>query len=562
MPSHIVRVAAQNLASSILDTNDLSTSRGGSLALLRAVEALDARLSALHPSYRRISGGASELLGLLDVVDGQEPAVEEQVRQALAGPVDPAAAPDLVGRDFTFAVTVLPIKGGFAAAAAQAEARIRVDQYRTLSFVLPPGEPGMGRPCEIDRTRPAVEMDAGDKVSRFVVARRHYGRKARQGFYATELARDPAGDAARAGLAVRNLEFSNSLSDLTAHKVGDIELPPALSGKIAIVHLDGNAFQKRRNTLMSIPKKGEEEKGAAAVAAFSAFVRTRQTRLLAHLLDWALDARRTHMVRPPTPDDQQARLRFETLLWGGDEMVFAVPVWAAWDLVLEIEDELRAWTLPDDGPFGGLKAEERRLTHAIGLAFVNHKAPIRQSRRLADDLCSDAKDADKTRTVVSAFAAETVELPRGDLDTVRKQLLLNGAPGDAPLAFAQPGSERPFRIATEWFTRLKGSLDRSQAMKLALAARQRAGGLPAADAGAGENPWPDWAVAEIRRVVRGAKHADVAIAVLGLGETRAGLPFAVPRDGTVHKVLPLMMALHLWDYVQPLGPNCHDGAAP
>ncbi|MEZ5785680.1 MAG: hypothetical protein R3D62_04155 [Xanthobacteraceae bacterium] len=560
MPSHIVRVAAQNLASSILDTNDLSTGRGGSLALLKAVDRLDAQLAGLYATYRRISGGASELLGLLDLVAGQEEEVERQVRQALAGPIDADDAPGLDGCDFTFAVTVKPIESGLAATVARAEARIRVDQYRALSFVLPAAEAGMNRPCGLDRTRPAIEMDAGDKVSRFVAARRRYGRKARQGFYDTELARDPAGDAARAGLAQRDLEFSHSLSDLAAHQVGDIELPPALSGKIAIVHLDGNGFQKRRTGLMKAAKKGEEHRAGEAVKAFSQFVLTRQTRLLARLLDWALDPRRTHMVRPPTPDDPRARLRFETLLWGGDEMVFAVPVWAAWDIVLELEDALRGWILPDDGPLGGLKAEERRLTHAIGLAFVNHKAPIRQSRRLADDLCSDAKAADKTRTVVSAFAAESVELPRGDLGAARRQLLLGGAAGDAPVAFTgQPGSEVPFRIATQWLTRLKGSLDRSQAMKLAIEARQR--GLAAADAGVGEKSWADWAVAEITRAVR-PKHRAAAVEGLGLGETRENLPFAAPRDGTVHKILPLMMALHLWDYVQPLGPGCHDGARP
>ncbi|EJW09480.1 hypothetical protein A33M_1260 [Rhodovulum sp. PH10] len=502
MPSHIVRVAAQNLAFSVIDTNDLSTIRGGGLALLAAVEAVDAHLKASQPSYRRISLGASELLAALDVAAGDEPSVEADIRTVLAGPIGSAGAAGPRGSDFSFAVAVEPIARGadksLVGAVARAEARLRVGQYRTLSFVLPDPEPGSpGRPCEIDRVRPAAVAEAGVEVSRFVAVRRRFGRAARQGFYDRELERDPAGEPVRAALAERALAFTNTLSDLTADTAGGFALPPALSGKIAVVHLDGNGFQRLRNKLM---------RDVDAVAAFSTSVRTWQTRLLARLLAWALEPDRSHMIRQPVrsrqDDDEVARLRFETLLWGGDEMVFAVPVWAAWSLVLEIEDELHGWELPGDALFRHLSPQERRLTHGIGLAFVNHKAPIRQSRSLADDLCSDAKRADKSRTIVSAFAAESVELPRGDLDRTRERLLLDGAKATVPFAFAKPAVQRPFQSATTWFRCLKGALDRSQAMKLALEARQWPGGLAAADAGSGDAAWSTWAAAELTRVLR------------------------------------------------------------
>jgi hypothetical protein len=544
MADFLLRVAAQNFSATVFDTNDLSTIRGSSLALLSCVGALDAqRLAELAGKGARvlvISAGASELLAQVTLQEATQTAfAPADFVAAVKAELERCAPADAPARLFSIAVACGPVQSSVAKSAAQIECDIRVAQYRTLSFPMPDDEPQAAQPCALNRRLPARPGSlVKDRPASASVATRHaYGRDRRSRFYADLLAGTETGYR----LQTSGYGFTDSLADLIARREDDLRLPPALSGKIALLMLDGNGFQARRIALMN------GSNGAASVARFSAFVRERQTGLLREVIDFALE--RAHMRAAPAEKGGGARrLRVETLLWGGDEIVLALPAWAAWDVALAVEAALAGWVLPAQD-FPGLDEKQRRLTHAAGLVYANYKTPIRQLRALVGELVDESKTVDKTRTLVSAFAFETVDLPRGGLARARKSLF--GADASALTVSTETGG---FADATKRIGALKKALPRSQAFRRALAARDWPGGLDAAHAGAGAGSWADETRSELQRVLS-ARDAKAAIDLLGLGPTPQTAAFSVTEGSAA---TPLLSALHLWDYVQPLGHGCPD----
>ncbi len=546
MAKFIVLVAAQNLAATVYDTDDLSTVRGSSLALLEHVRRLASILEKspldILADAKILYSGASELLAL---VEPRDPAptidtIETQLHDALRD-----AAPDLPPAElFSFAVTAAAVGSkGIAEAHAQALARARRHQYETLSLPLPEEAEGpatFDQPCTLDRTHPAVTKIAKGPVSRSVFLRRAYGVTAKQSFVRAQLDRHPAeGAVALKRLDESGAHFSTSLHHLVATEDDDLRLPVALQGKIALVHLDGNSFGRRRTRLMGNPEHLEN---------YSTFIAERQTRLLARLVAWMLDRDHMHPLLADEAGETKRRLRMEVLLWGGDEMVFAFPAWAAWDLVGEIEASLtKDWTLPE--AFGTALGEpDLKLTHAIGLLYANYRTPIRQLRKLADELVAEAKAAGKTHTLVSAFACESLDFPLGGLAKGRRAFFDPGANLCAKDFVVGPDKvDTPFHTATKRVRELRQDLGKSFATNLAVKARDLKGGIDAAHREG--SPWLKWAKEETTRVL-GGKASQVESA-LGLGETFIEVPF---RGGEGKLALPLLQLLHLWDYIEPLGP--------
>lgn len=542
MAPHLLRVTAQNLSPTVFDTNDLSTIRGGGMALLDRVSGLDeqrlAEAAGVGAKVDIVSSGASELLARIEPGEGFQADDYVATVRVLLSKVGPERVPAEL---FCFAVACRPMgKMTFPQAVAAIETDVRVAQYRTLSFPLPVEEPKASRPCSLNGRLPISPGKTVKKkpVAASVAARHIFGREQRSRFYADLLAGTDVGGRLAAG----GYGFTDSLADLTADRSDKLDLPIALSGKIALLMLDGNGFQARRNTLVSGPG------GAAAVAKFSTFVSARQRRLLAAIVDYALGHR--HMKTTVASDDGAAeRLRLETILWGGDELLFALPVWAAWDIALIVMRELEGWVLPTED-FPGLGDADRRLTHGVGLVFANHKTPIRQMRNLVDELVYASKAAGKARNNLSAFAFESVDLPLGGLTAARNALFFgDAAAGAIDLTISADGAG--FAEATRRLEALRAVLPRSQAMKRALAARDGPGGLLEANRAAGAGSWAAETRDELARVLR-SRDVATATDLLGLGRDPKATPFVTAEKKAA---LPLLHALHLWDYVRPFGPD-------
>ena len=112
-------------------------------------------------------------------------------------------------------------------------------------------------------------------------------------------------------------------------------------------------------------------------------------------------------------------IRLETLLWGGDEILWVVPAWKGWELV--------EWFFGQPHQVK-VNSETLDLTYGAGLVFCHSNAPIKNIIDLAHDHLGDkAKKAGESSShrvayeVLESFDDVTVEL-----DDHRRQWLPKG----------------------------------------------------------------------------------------------------------------------------------------
>ncbi|MGB8899357.1 MAG: hypothetical protein WCC90_09110 [Methylocella sp.] len=222
-------------------------------------------------------------------------------------------------------------------------------------------------------------------------ARCEYGREQRRNFYKRE-----AGESKADGL-----DFAESFEDII--KEAPEGLPPSVSGKIAVFYADGNKFTKIREKSQSIAELGD----------FSEKLLKYQRGMLGELLDWlrARGGSQYWEAYLQYPSKVKGRpfwpLRFETLLWGGDELTFVMPAWLGIDFARKFcEKWTKGWTARGE-PTGA------PLTFGMGLVFCHEKTPIRQARKMAKIMAEDAKETlgGKLEHVLQIEAFESIALP-------------------------------------------------------------------------------------------------------------------------------------------------------
>jgi len=216
------------------------------------------------------------------------------------------------------------------------------------------GWKGSESPCFLDGIRPGLEDEVFPKkgirkVSSSVKFRRDSGKRLRNDIYSSMLSSQ--GDV--------SYKFTNDLEMLSKDTNQG-----TLNKKIAFIYIDGNKFGTIRDEkcadermLQGFDKSVQED-----------FRKPVLQKLLSHMD--VNDASQTH----------DKKLRLETLLWGGDEIEWVVPAWKGWE-VLRLFYEF-------DPPPAYAKTP---LTHAAGIVFCHHNAPILQIRKLAHRLAELAK---------------------------------------------------------------------------------------------------------------------------------------------------------------------------
>lgn len=358
---YILGVVGVNLAAFLADTSDLSTIRGGGLLLLDGVDWIEAHLKHIAPGSTTISRGASEGLFLLPVgADGA--ALRDQVDAYLK------CHSKLRHATFVVDVEVLHGKDDFPRAREMLRAKNRWRQMQSPSLAIPFVDPGAvgGQPCEENAIRPAAP---GKDLSPSVQVRKDYGRDRKQGIYAhlTGLS----------GLPPFATEFNTIAADI---KRGNLD------NKMAVVYFDGNAFGKLQ----------KDQPTPQAAQDFDTDLRNMRQGFLKQILQ--------EMILLPDFFNGDT-LRFETLLWGGDEMMFVLPAWRGWWFLQRFFEISSGWQYPTDTPEG------TRLHHAAGLVFCNHKAPIARISHLAKELADYVKTAlgDEGKRHQSGLAYLTLE---------------------------------------------------------------------------------------------------------------------------------------------------------
>ncbi|MBN9119963.1 MAG: hypothetical protein J0I06_12505 [Planctomycetes bacterium] len=400
MPTYLLRVEGVNLRSVIWDTDDLSTRRGGGLMLLDAVTQLPEQLSALnlHP----VATGAS--IGLF-TFDADTPEAVDQVREAVEGHFQrgtfeyPDQSEGGTGH--------LPLKHGTFVVDVRELGETPIGQYEAVQDAIAANHwrqmqqpslsldglwnTGARDACILDWVRPGVMPSKKaererELVSASVSDRRRYGVGARQGFYDHELD------------TRTNYAFTDSVQDLGT---ADGPRPEAASEttdrKLAVFYADGNKFGQKG-------MKRLRNEGLTAFGKWSDAIKAHHQKLLGELLERA--------DRGEGWKTSQGAIRLETLLWGGDEIIWVVPAWKGW--------ELAQWFLSQKH-----EADGKPLSYGCGLVFCHLKAPIQNIVDLAQKIADRAKAAggDANKSCLAYEVLESFDDVTGDLKRHRVKWL-------------------------------------------------------------------------------------------------------------------------------------------
>ena len=399
MKTFILRMEGVDFDATLFDTHNLSAFRGGSLALLGAPKFVREFLG--DRVKEKIFEGASQGAWIVKAADAAEAEkLRADVRAHLnAGGAEKSA--EAVYPHLAFVVDIA--EGEDYAALMRAEAKNRARQLQRANWTPPKFEEGAAGFNELDRMRPAppdcviddVNASGGRPVSRSFKARFDYGKKQRQEFYEMEAGATKA----------RNLDFARSFEDIVDEAPRG--LPPSVSGKIAVFYADGNGFSRIRARANTIE----------GVRDFSHRLRDYQRVLLGDILDWLREGARgdnweAYLQFPRSMGKQQEwPLRFETLLWGGDELTFVMPAWLGIEFSEKFFEWVEDWTAPKDK-----NGQEPPLTFGAGLVFCHGKTPIRQARKMAELIADAGKDTLKgdRRNILQIEAFESIAMPEHD----------------------------------------------------------------------------------------------------------------------------------------------------
>lgn len=377
----LLRIEGVNLNYTVFDTEDLSTRRGGSLMLLHAIQDIAKMFST---RLRAISTGAST--GLFAIK-------EDPDQDTLATEVHTWLKDHSPYCHGTFVVDVT--QGEFSPASEQAVAANRWRQMQSLSFSGVGLKAQAGKPCEIDDLRPRCADPEGSIHSTSVQHRRKHGKDQKQLFYESILCD-----------GVKRL-YTEEFEGLAKSMNKALVPTPNLEGKMAVFYADGNAFGAVGRGCQTPDDLGK----------WDDYIKDCRKKLLAAII--------IHASADPRWKTDKGEFRIETLLWGGDELMFVVPGWCGMALAaLFFAQTAGQMQYPPDS--------KKALTHACGLVFCHHQAPISAISKLAKAL------ADKSKDDTSAFK---------DQDSLNWVVLES---------FDQAGSKLEQFLATRYHQKLSG----------------------------------------------------------------------------------------------------------
>jgi hypothetical protein len=506
MTLHLLRIEAVNLESVLADTPHLSVIRGGGLMALEAVRLFAreplpgappsapargwlARLLAKLRRRRRapgpqpvlISGGAS--VGLYTLKLPPDPGPEPHAAQVAAILHRLAQAYP----QHSFVVDIEPMPNpeqDFESARKRVTARNRLGQMMQPSMSLADCAPAAAGPCDFDDLRPAVRdktLEVGAEAKRrvrlsaSVASRYDYGVAAKR-------------------------DFLNRTTGLDLHYTRDFEqlagrCPAArrLQNKLAVLYFDGNGFGR----LQAACRKPDELK------ALDQYLRSAREKLLAGLLQH-LDAqpdgkvrlaKRGSEVAPEPAADGIDALRFELLLWGGDELLFVVPAWLGLSALHKFYELSAHW-----------QWQGEPLTHAGALLLCADNTPIDRMTALARELAERVKEQDRAHNRCDYLVLESIDFPAEPLRRYFARRYPALAACRAPLAWPKHADDALRTLAR---LRADGALPHGPLHEGALALTRRDDACDQADAAAAA------LTADLeRRAAVAGDHAQAAVAQL------------------------------------------------
>lgn len=424
MSTYYLRAEAVNFEDFVLDTSDLSTIRGGGLLLLEAFEGILDRFPELVEIYKGGSIGFYYFKA-----PGAEAA--ETVRSRVEA--------ELRAGNRKYATFVVDIEQGPDIADPSLDSNTNVDcthrlllsknrlrQISSMNFNVPRAtvEGSLAALSDIDDVRPAQEWPGflmpGDGesannecwiLSEATQSRRIYGIEKKHTFYNS--VKWDTSPYINQEFQFHNRGYTNDFDQISIHPDKG-----SISGKIALIYLDGNKFGEAFASMKTIGQMRQ----------WSRVIHANQRSLLSWLLSLKCEGEESTPGNPVYTswhwsgwqtdnngiDHWKDRVfRIETLLWGADEMMFAVPAWCGWwflgsvlnnygktlwktgtreNGMTEDKDE---WDVYSQGAGPSCTQEaggtHYSLTHGASVIFCHATAPIRRMVRLARALADEPK---------------------------------------------------------------------------------------------------------------------------------------------------------------------------
>jgi hypothetical protein len=472
----------------------------------------------------------------------------------------------------TFVVDVLPAGASLTDDKERLLALNRFRQMHQARAVVPapnasPVPAGEWPYCGIDFVRPATchnhaRNDDKRRVSESVHVRADYGRDRKQrsyeellkdvGWSLTPLRKHPEAD------EVLFARHFHEIGTRGRHQVGDDKaVSPNLNDKIAVIYIDGNRFGKTQGDL-----RRTQVTYASAEELQRAWDHHIQDELRKPALKAVLDRANEDdgwLCRPdPQGKPKTFVVRFETLLWGGDELTWVVPAWKGWEAVgLFFDAVARAYgervagkgpaARPAAPPARGVRnlnaprpkppaaPPQRpwgRLTHAAGLVFCHADSPIHRITALARELAEAAKKAVAHKEDALAYVVlESFDQLGQDLEQARAAHLPAGC--DPASLVVRGGDE--LRDLTRDLQVMIGGFPHGSVYRILRALR-----------GADAEDFRFW----LERAARdfGGVPARFVAARTEQGRLAAGLPAPAGRAAWLHLA-------ELWDYLPPATPT-------
>lgn len=382
MASYLLRIEGVNLSNFVYDTQDLCTIRGGGLLLLEAVKKIHDRPSIKPFNLSPVTNGASS--GIFEFQ-----AVDDNTGASIRDKIDHLLRTDQTFKHATFVVDYVPDTGDFVHDRELLMTRNRVRQLQSPTLAYPTNTTGPGRTeiCPRDLIRPGLNLFRGPKgaemLSESVDCRRNYGKQQKQGFYA----------------ALTGQKFGDFAGDFAA--LSEAPYKGNLSNKMAVIYVDGNRFGRIQTTQC---RTNEDQKNWDN--KIQGYRKDLLTALLAQMqndTDW---------INPGDPSKGNSPVfRLETLLWGGDEIIWVVPAWKGWKTLEFFFEHVQT---------NNWRFDDQALEHAAGIVFCHNNAPIDRVVELAKKLAEKAKEKSRETSLFSYQVLESFDHVGASLDEFMK----------------------------------------------------------------------------------------------------------------------------------------------
>lgn len=391
MTHDFLLVEGINLYTNIYDTDQLSVIRGSSFLYKDAIDEIKSKFSQyLEP----ISTGASTGLFYLKPQSTVPIAtIAAQVKTLLT-------SEQYAYRHLTFGVESCTTHS-LATAKEQLKSQLRLQQLQTLTITPDFDATTNSLPCELEgqrlvskRTKLKFIQGKERSISTSALERWQYGREKRQNYYQELVTSD------KLKAILEDYQFASDINTLCAdpnYPLNEEGKPPKfnpsiplmypkLAGKMAVVYIDGNQFNKRQIEFITnlTKENATHTTEVAAQRTFDQEIQQLRNRFLEQEIEHLIEEEHQYDLNSlgQKPHNQKKKiLRLETLIWGGDELLFVMPAWKGMDFLQRFFSF--DWTL------AGI---QEPLTHAAGIICCQAKTPIRIIQNLAKNLADRVKE--------------------------------------------------------------------------------------------------------------------------------------------------------------------------